>query len=120
MKKNRKNPSSIDFGKYAPIPNKVLKTAKDKNRFSRIMKRVWEAKTFPDRFDTDFPTCWMCWNDLSGKWLEDWRKEPFSEMKEHEEKCPLCGYPHWKGRVWYPFRFLRNYSGNPSRRNGFK
>lgn len=61
-----------------------------------------------------------CWIDLTFEMLEKWRIEPYSEMKEHEKFCPLCGYPHWKGRIWYPFRFIRGYIGNPSSRYGIK
>lgn len=84
------------------------------------MKRIFDAKNNPDQFDTEMGVCWMCWMDLTGESLIEWRKEPYSSVTLHEKECPLCGYDHWKGRVWYPFRYLRGYIGNPSSRYGMK
>lgn len=112
----QKNPSSKEFARVTGPSLRKLREIMRKNRSKRRMQRVWEAKRNPDKFETDYETCWMCWCDLSGKGLVEWRKEPFSELKDHSPICPLCFYPHWKGRVWYPFRYLRDYIGNPSSR----
>lgn len=99
---------------------RLLKEAKKKNRWMRKMINVRKAKRNPDLYSIDFGVCWQCWLDLSGKMLDGWRREPYSEMKTHSKVCPLCGYDHWVGRVWFPFRFLRGYIGNPSSRYGIK
>lgn len=116
---NKYNPTSKDFGVYKPATEKELKEYKEKNRPRRKMKRIHDAKTEPDQFDTNMGVCWMCWMDITQKGLEEWRREPYSVADTlHDRICPLCGYSSWKGRVWYPFRFLRGYIGNPSARNG--
>lgn len=98
----------------------TLRKAKAELRELRNMKAVFEAKNNPDVHSLDLGTCWMCWVDLTGEWLDKWRYEPFSEVALHKEICPLCGYNHWKGRIWYPFRYKKNYIGNPSERDGIR
>jgi len=121
MSVNKTNPSAIDFGERAHVPPKVLREAKQAQRDKRKMINLVKAREDPDNYSVELGTCWMCWLDLTGEeTLEKWRMEPFSEVKLHEKVCPLCGYPHWKGRVWYPFRYLRGYLGNPSSRYGMK
>ena len=115
----KENPSWINFGSNSSSP-KMLRQAKQGNREKRILKRVFEAKENLDKFPIDFETCWMCWMDLTGEDLEKWRRLPYSKVGLHEEVCPLCAYPNWKGRIWYPFRFIRGYIGNPSARDGIK
>lgn len=114
--KKRKNPSSKVFGKVQNVPTVILEKAMKRNKPFRKMKRVKDAIKNPDKWPIDYGTCWQCWRDISGKWLSEWRKEPYSEMKKHDEVCPLCFYSHWKGRVWYPFRYLRGFKFNPSKR----
>jgi len=71
-----------------------------------------------DGMSMDFGVCWQCWIRITGQGINNWRKEPFSENRQHEETCPLCGYEHWQGRVWYPKRFIIACEiGNPSRRD---
>lgn len=111
---------SEQFREYKPPTKEELKKAKQKNRQYRKMKYVMKAKNDPDSFDTELGVCWMCWMDITGQELIKWRNYPYSEVKLHEEVCPLCGYDHWKGRIWFPFRYLRGYIGNPSSRNGMK
>lgn len=66
----------------------------------------------------DFGVCWQCFIRITGQGLSNWRKEPYSEMREHREICPLCGYDHWRGRIWYPKRYIMAVEiGNPSRRD---
>ena len=108
------------FERWSPPTPKTLLEAKEKNRIYRKMKRIWDAKNEPDQFETDMGVCWMCWMDLTGNDLPEWRKEPYSIIITHSSECPLCGYPTWKGRVWFPFRLLRGYVGNPSSRHGMK
>lgn len=115
---SQKNPSFKDFGSLQHVPDKVLKEHKNGLRCYRNMRIVNQAREDNTAFDIDQESCWMCWMDLTGNMLENWRKEPYSEVKTHSKKCPICGYPHWKGRVWYAFRFLRGYIGNPSSRHG--
>lgn len=117
---NKQNPSSVDFGRSIHTPSKVLREAKLKNRELRRMKNVYHARKNPDKYSIELGVCWMCWLDLTSEMLEKWRIEPFSEMRSHEKVCPLCGYPHWKGRIWYPFRYIRGYIGNPSSRYGME
>lgn len=66
----------------------------------------------------EYGTCWGCFMSITKQDIDNWR-EDYSEKKEHPNTCPLCGYEHWKGRVWYPFKFIRDMEiGNPSRRDG--
>lgn len=118
--KDKLNPSSKDFGASMHTPLKVLKQAKQANREMRVMKHVHNARSNSDKYSIDLGVCWMCWMDLTGEPLEKWRREPFSFTKSHDKICPLCGYMHWKGRIWFPFRFIRGYIGNPSSRYGIK
>lgn len=115
----QQNPSNRKFGSIE-TSTEVLKAAKDKLRPYRKMTTVLDAKKNPDKYSMDMGTCWMCWVEITGEWLESYRYEPFSQNKHHEEVCPLCGYSHWKGRIWFPFRFKRHYIGNPSARDGIK
>jgi hypothetical protein len=71
-----------------------------------------------DGMSLDFGVCWMCWVRITGEGLNDWRKEPFSENRNHNSICPLCIQEKWSGRVWYPKRFVMYTEiGNPSRRD---
>jgi len=122
LRTKSKNPSSIDFGirKRSYASPEALQKAKKDNSILRKWKNIWIAKKFPDKFPTDLGVCWMCWIDLTGEMLQEWRTLPFSEVEFHDATCPLCGYSSWKGRIWYPFRFIRGYIGNPSSRKEFK
>jgi len=111
------NPSSTQFGRIKPVPLGTLRRAKKEKRALRNFKRVRDAKINPDKYPIEMGVCWMCWDDLTGQDIQKWRKLPFSTVETHDETCPLCGYSRWKGRVWYPFKFLRNYIGNPSSRD---
>ena len=113
------NPSSKSFGKITPSTRKELEEAKNKNRRLRNMVRVYKVKRNSDGVATSLGTCWMCWLDITKEGLGKYRTEPFSLMTNHKEICPLCGYKRWRGRIWYPFRFVRGYIGNPSSRYGF-
>ena len=115
--RKKENPSWRRFGSGMTSPT-TLKKAKQDNRELRNMRGVHKARITPDKYSIELGVCWMCWMDLTSEILEKWRKLPYSEVKEHEDICPLCGYSRWKGRVWYPFRFLRGYIGNPSSRRG--
>ena len=114
----KKNPSSRKFSKVGKVPIGVLLKAMRKNRVLRKISKVREASLNPNIYPQDFATCWMCWIDLTLLPLEGWRKGPWSEMGPHYLHCPLCGYPYWKGRMWYPFKKLKAYFGNPSSRWG--
>jgi len=114
----KKNPSSREFSKQGVTPIGVLLKAKRLNGRDRNMIKVGQAMVNPDQYPQNFATCWMCWMDLARENLEDWRKMPWSEMGSHGRNCPLCGYPRWKGRMWYPFKKLKGYFGNPSSRWG--
>jgi len=118
--KDKTNPTSKDFGASMHTPTKVLKEAKQANRGKRVMRKVFDARRYPDRESIDLGVCWMCWMDLTEEPLEKWRREPYSFVIPHDQVCPLCGYMHWKGRIWYPFRFIRGYIGNPSSRHGIR
>lgn len=115
-----KNPSAKDFGVRAYTTDKEYRSAKRQNRRLRDLKKLALLKRNPDKLPIDIGTCWMCWIDLTGEGLNDWRKEPYSEMKGHDPECPLCGYHHWKGRIWYPLKYKQNWIGNPSSRYGIK
>ncbi len=107
----------IKYGGSEPTP-KVLREAKKDLRELRNFSSLNKAKKDPYIFPLDLGVCWMCWIDLTNKYLTEWRVEPYSSTKEHDLICPLCGYSRWKGRIWYPFRLLRGYIGNPSSRFG--
>lgn len=112
--------------KWSRNPSKRLAKTDD-----RMLKGIaFKAPTFTykknlqklggiDGLSPDFGVCWQCWIRITGQGLEDWRREPFSQANEHEERCPLCGYEHWKGRIWFPKQYLMATEiGNPSRRDG--
>ena len=104
---------SLNLSRKRGITKEYLE-AQITNKEHRINK---VAKLTLKEFKDEFGTCWQCWMDLTGKGLDDWR-EKYSEAKDHPKECSLCGYDHWKGRVWYPFKFLRNEGvSNPSRRD---
>lgn len=102
--------------KLVDYEEKTLEEVKEKYRIQRYNTKLKRAKENPESFPIDLGVCWMCWEDLTGRPLGRYRRTPYSEVKEHPEVCPLCNYSHWKGRVWYPFKFLRGYIGNPSSR----
>lgn len=82
-------------------------------------KKILESTLYPERFKIDQGTCWLCWMRLTGQELASWRREPYYERgMKHKEECPVCGYNHWIGAVWYPFRYLQEKGkiilGNPS------
>jgi len=114
----KRNPSNKIFSTTAHVPFGVLLKAMKKNAGLRKLAKIREAYLNPNTYPQDFATCWMCWIDLTGLPLEGWRREPWSEMSPHYKHCPLCSYPFWKGRIWYPFRKLNGYFGNPSSRWG--
>lgn len=85
--------------------------------------KILESTLFPEKYSIDQGACWLCWMRLTGKDLLNWRKEPYYATKlQHEKECPVCGYKHWLGATWYPFRYLQRkktaFSNNPSFRRG--
>ena len=111
--------------KWNPNPSKRPKQVDD-----RVLKNIaFKAPSFKYRQNLlkmggienlpyDFGCCWVCWIRITGEGLNEWRYPPFSEMKPHPEVCPLCGQEKWRGRIWYPKRYLVYAEiGNPSRRD---
>lgn len=110
-----RNPSKRSYGPVNPsvLRNEVLKSPSW--TFTKNLEKLGGI----DKLASNFGVCWKCWIRITGEaQLEDWRKEPYSTMKEHIDICPLCGYDHWRGRVWFPKRYLMAIEiGNPSRRD---
>lgn len=82
-------------------------------------KKILDSSLYPERFTIDEGTCWLCWMRLTGQELRGWRKKPFYELElTHGKKCPACGYTHWTGATWFPFKYLEEKGkilvGNPS------
>lgn len=107
------NPSK----KHLPTDDRVLKNLAFKAPSYKYRRNLLKMGGI-DNLPVDYGCCWICWIRITGEGLNDWRVEPFSEMKEHPDICPLCEQEHWRGRIWYPKRYLM-YSeiGNPSRRD---
>lgn len=81
---------------------------------------VDEIKPKVSKFPDEYATCWMCWIQLTKQGLEEWRDGIYSDLGKHSEVCDLCGYKNWKGRRWFPFKWLRWAElGNPSSRFRF-
>jgi len=116
----KKNQDVIRFSEIREELIRDLQKAKQENSRRRVLRRVLKAKSNPDLLNPDEPLCWMCWLDITGQNLRDFRRKPYSEIIPHKKICPLCGYSSWKGRAWYPLRYLIDYKGNPSSRNGMK
>ena len=119
MVRKEHNPSSLKYGEARVANHETLLKIKSRNRELRILGRVNRFKANSDKLSISQGTCWMCWMDLTNKPLNEFRMNPFSDNNlKHDLKCPICGYPSWKGRIWYPFRYLRGWVGNPSSRFG--
>jgi hypothetical protein len=92
---------------FSSIPNKSVRKLK--------FKQLAEKYTL-EKIPEDMEVCWGCFMDITKADIDEWRAI-YSEDKVHPATCPLCGYDHWKGRVWYPFKFLKDVKiGNPSER----
>jgi len=111
--------------RWSPNPSRKRQPSDD-----NVLKKIaWESPSYKYRknllkiggiegMDSDFGVCWRCWIRITGQGLNNWRKEPFSITRPHEEVCPLCTYDRWKGRIWYPKRYIMAIEiGNPSRRD---
>lgn len=82
-------------------------------------KKVLASVLYPERYSTEQGTCWLCWTRLTHESLAKWRKSPYyCHEQTTPQICPVCGYDHWIGSVWYPFKYLRDTGkilmGNPS------
>lgn len=98
-------------------PTGLLRSSMLPEASERRLKKIKSIglKSFKDNYGT----CWQCFMGLTGEGLDEWRGE-YSIREDHPEECPLCGYNHWKGRIWFPFKYLNNLSQNienPSRRD---
>ena len=100
---------------WESVPNKTVRKKKLRDLLKSLnVKEGSLLKNAP--LPEDFGTCWACFMDITKCQLDEYR-EKYSAKIEHEESCPLCGYDHWKGRVWYPFKLIRDMEiGNPSTR----
>jgi len=82
-------------------------------------KKVLNSTLYPERFEVNQGTCWLCWMRLTRQDLIGWRKKPYCDMSfNHDKECPVCGYSHWAGATWFPFIYLQEKRkiliGNPS------
>lgn len=111
-KKWSPNPSKIP----AKVDDSVLKRLAREEGSYKFRRKLLEIGGI-DNLPLDFGVCWACWIRITGEGLNNWRVPPYSVAKPHEEVCPLCGRTNWRGRVWYPKRYLIDKEvGNPSRR----
>lgn len=84
-------------------------------KIKRDTETVNKAGRSIHKYSDDYGTCWMCWIQLTD---EELIMDPsYSDNEKHMSLCPLCGYEHWIGRRWFPFRYLKwGVIGNPSSR----
>lgn len=84
-------------------------------------EKVLHSSLFAETYPEDQATCWLCWVRLTGEGLEGWKKEPYySAYYKHTNECQVCGYNHWEGGAWFPFRYIKRYGKRLLRNPSFK
>jgi len=95
-----------------------LKICKEREKYVKYPEKRKRAARKWQEYPPDLGVCWMCWLEITKLPFEPFRDSEFCSDEKHDEECPLCGYTHWSGKVWYPFKYLWvKEIGNPSKKD---